>query len=69
MKIDAQDAPPLVTVKTAAAMLGIGRSTVYELIRRGEIETIHIGRSVRIPTTTVERFVKSLHGATLTDRG
>lgn len=33
----------------AAVALGIGRSKVYELISTGELPTVRIGRSVRIP--------------------
>jgi excisionase family DNA binding protein len=40
--------PLLVTVREAARLLALGRSTVYELIAAGQLPTIHIGRSVRI---------------------
>jgi excisionase family DNA binding protein len=40
--------PLLVTVREAARLLALGRSTVYELIAAGRLPTIHIGRSVRI---------------------
>jgi excisionase family DNA binding protein len=33
---------------------------VYELINAGELEVVHIGRSVRIPTDAIERFVERL---------
>lgn len=49
--------PALLTVTEAASMLAIGRTTVYELIAAGEIETIHIGRSTRIPTVAIAEFV------------
>ncbi len=35
--------------ESAAAVLGIGRSKLFELIAAGEIETVQIGRSRRIP--------------------
>ena len=40
--------PMLVTVREAARLLALGRSTVYELIAAGRLPTVHIGRSVRI---------------------
>jgi excisionase family DNA binding protein len=39
----------LLSVEQAAQALGIGRSTLYELIAAGEVETVHIGRSCRVP--------------------
>ena len=36
--------PISVRVATAVKLTGIGRSTLYELIKSGEIETIKIGR-------------------------
>jgi len=46
----AADAPPaLITIKQAARVLNLGRSTVYELIAGGQLEVVHIGRSARIP--------------------
>ena len=36
--------PLTVTVKTALELLGIGRTTIYELIDQGIVETTKIGR-------------------------
>lgn len=47
----------LLTVSEAADRLGLGRSTVYELVMRGDIPSIKIGRARRIPTSTLEIFV------------
>jgi excisionase family DNA binding protein len=41
-----------------AGALGVGRSTVYELMRTGELPIIHIGRSVRIPLRALEAWVE-----------
>lgn len=57
------DTPMLVTITKTAGMLGVGRSTVYELIRRGELETVHIGRACRIETAAIERYVSRLRGS------
>ena len=40
----------------AAAMLGICRATIYNLISRGELRAQKIGRSTRIPITEIERL-------------
>jgi excisionase family DNA binding protein len=53
----------LVRVEEAGDLLGIGRSTVYELIARGEIETVHIGRSCRVPVAALDEYVGRLREA------
>ena len=52
--------PLLVSAKEATRMLGVGRTTLYELIGRGLLHPVHIGRSLRIPVAELERFVDSL---------
>jgi excisionase family DNA binding protein len=64
----AETAPPhtpeiakrLLTIREAAQVLGVGRTTVYELIANDELEVVHIGRSARIPTAAVDDFVDRL---------
>ena len=48
----------LVTVEEAARRLSIGRSHCYQLLMRGEIASIKLGRSRRIPVTALQRFVR-----------
>ncbi len=48
----------LLKIEDAAGMLAVGRSTVYELIGKGDLETVHIGRSVRVTTASIEAFVE-----------
>ena len=48
------DAPLLLRVSEAAALLGVSRSTLYQLIARGELRVIRIGRSVRVPREALE---------------
>lgn len=47
----------LLKIPEAAELLAIGRSTVYELIALGQLETVHIGRSVRVTVASIEAFV------------
>lgn len=44
----------------AAAVLGIGRSKIFELIADGQLETVAIGRSRRIPADALATFVEAL---------
>lgn len=48
----------LLTIRETADALGLGRSTVYELIAAGELEVVRIGRSARIPVVAVEQLVQ-----------
>src|SRR4051812_10581288 len=48
----------LLDVREAAQLLGIGRSTLYELIAAGQIEVVHIGRSARVPVAALHAFVE-----------
>ena len=50
----------LLTPIEAAVALGIGRSKVYELLRSGALESVHIGRSRRVPTEAVHSFAMAL---------
>jgi excisionase family DNA binding protein len=43
-----------------AAKLGISRSKFFELIASGEIETVQIGRSRRVPAQALEDYVARL---------
>ena len=48
--------------EAAAAVLGIGRSKRFELIAAGQIETVQIGRSRRIPAEALTQYVDRLRG-------
>jgi excisionase family DNA binding protein len=64
-KIDtwaAEPGPALLTVKQAARVLNLGRSTVYQLIADGRLEVVHIGRSTRVPTDAISRLIGTLRG-------
>jgi excisionase family DNA binding protein len=50
----------LLTAEEAANVLRIGRTTVYALMKSGELRPVHIGRSCRIPQAEVERYVHGL---------
>lgn len=58
MSLSATRTPELLLkITDAADVLSIGRSTVYELIAAGHLETVHIGRAVRVTTASIEAFV------------
>lgn len=47
----------LLTVEEAQHVLGIGRSKAYEMIRRGELPALRMGRLVRIPRGALRRWI------------
>jgi len=50
----------LLTTAEAADVLRVGRTTVYALIKDGQLRPVHIGRSCRISRAEVERYVNRL---------
>ena len=50
----------LLTPEEAATVLRIGRTTVYALMKSGELRPVHIGRSCRVSRAEVERYVRRL---------
>ena len=50
----------LLTPLQVAELLNIGRSTVYELLASGDLPSVRVGRSRRVPLGSVEEYVKSL---------
>jgi excisionase family DNA binding protein len=51
--------PPvqLLAVAEAAARLGVGRTTVYELLSAGQIRSVKVGRRRLIPATALAEYV------------
>ena len=51
--------PVMVDIGTASRALGLGRSTGYELARRGEFpcRVLHVGSSYRVPTIELLRIL------------
>ena len=47
----------LLTVKEAAERLSLSRSTVYELVLGGEIQSIKVGRSRRVLAGALTDFI------------
>ena len=51
----------LLTPEEAATLLRVGRTTVYALMKAGDLRPVHIGRSCRLARAELERFVRMLH--------
>ena len=47
----------LVRPSEAAELLGLGRSKVYALIASGELPSVKIGKSIRVPVEELRQWV------------
>jgi excisionase family DNA binding protein len=52
------DLPPVLKVPEVASHLRCDPATIYELIRRGELEVVKLGRAFRITREALTRFVE-----------
>ncbi len=50
----------LLPILDAAATLGVGRSMLYELAARGEVEIVKIGTRALVPLASCEAYVERL---------
>lgn len=51
------------TVPEVAAELMLPVSTVYDLIKRGEIPSVRVGKRIRVPKQRLEEWVNGKDGA------
>jgi excisionase family DNA binding protein len=52
--------PLLCPVEEAAQLLGVGRSQAFELISRGELESVKIGRRRLVPRDAIDAYIRRL---------
>ena len=50
----------LYRVTEAAEVLGIGRTSVYALLKSGALRSVHVGRSRRIRSVDLDEFINAL---------
>jgi excisionase family DNA binding protein len=53
----------LLSIPEVGAALSLGRSTVYELMARGELPVVHIGRRALIPAQAIRDYADRLVSA------
>lgn len=56
----------LLTVNEAAAVLKVGRSSIYKLIRDGALATVMIGASRRVRRADLADYIESLRQSVAT---
>lgn len=47
------------TVPETASALGLGRNTVYDLIRAGRLPHLRVGRTIRVPQAALSEWITS----------
>ncbi len=55
---DLDDDLRLVTLPEAARFLSVSRGSLYDLLTTGQLASVHIGRSRRIPLGEIRRYVR-----------
>jgi len=51
--------PRLLRATEVAALLGLGRSKVYDMMKRGQLPVVRIGKAVRVPAHALEEWIKT----------
>lgn len=55
--VQGEDSEALLTVVEVARVLRISRNLVYELVRRGDIPSLRLGRVIRVPRRALDAAV------------
>ena len=55
---ESDPAPLCVRVNVAARMIGLGRTKLYELIGKGEIEAIKVGKATLVTTASLNAMIE-----------
>ena len=45
-------------IEEVAHALGLGRSTVYAMVKSGEMAAVHVGRSLRVPVEALRAWAE-----------
>lgn len=53
------DLPLALTVKEASSVLRVGTAATYNLIRSGQLKSLRIGHSIRVPRHALEDYLRS----------
>ena len=50
--------PLLIKPGEAAELLGVSRSTIYQLLGSGEVPSVRVGKLLRVPAAALEQWVR-----------
>lgn len=59
--ITPNDLPVVLSVPQLAEVLQIGRNSAYDLVKSGQIRSIRIGRTIRIPQAALLEYLNNPH--------
>lgn len=51
--------PVTISINGAANALGLGRTSIYELIKTGRLETVKLGRRRLVKTESIRQLIDS----------
>ena len=58
--ITSENLPVVLSVQQLAEVLQIGRNSAYDLVKSGQIRSIRIGRTIRIPQSALFDYLNQL---------
>jgi len=56
---DELESRTIITIKEMSAILGIGRNTAYEAVKKGEIPSVKVGRRILVPSKALDKWLES----------
>lgn len=59
--ITSESLPVVLSVQQLAEVLQIGRNAAYQLVNTGQIRSIRIGRTIRIPQAALLEYLNNPH--------
>lgn len=57
---DISQLPLVLTVEDLTSVLHIGRNKAYDLVNSKQIQSIKVGKQIRIPRAALERYLSTL---------
>ena len=61
ISIISENLPVVLSVQQLAEVLQIGRNSAYDLVKSGQIRSIRIGKTIRIPQATLLEYLGKSH--------
>lgn len=61
ISIISENLPVVLSVQQLAEVLQIGRNSAYDLVKSGQIRSIRIGRTIRIPQAALLEYLGKSH--------
>lgn len=61
ISIISENLPVVLSVQQLAEVLQIGRNSAYDLVKSGQIRSIRIGKTIRIPQAALLEYLNNPH--------